>query len=98
MEDPTRLARTSSATPASAAASPARNRPLGRCFQSTQAASVTNMEARLASSVELATEVNWIDQCQKARSPAKPTPATSKGRNWLLSGFFWFLQLEAKSS
>ena len=31
------------------------------------------------SSVELATEVNWIDQCQKTRSPANAVPAKSMG-------------------
>jgi len=41
---------------------------------------VTKIEARLASSVALATDVAWIDQCQKARSPAKarPAPASSQ--------------------
>src|SRR4029078_10087389 len=80
-------ARTRSATPRSAAASPTRNVPEGRWRQRTHAASVTKIEARLASSVELATEVNWIDQCQKARSPAKATPAASSRRNFFLSGF-----------
>ena len=39
-----------------------------------QAPGVAQIEARLASSVEFATDVNWIDQCQKARSPAKASP------------------------
>src|SRR4051812_7900 len=32
------------------------------------------MGAKLASKVALATDVAWIDQCQKARSPAKAKP------------------------
>src|SRR5258706_14817411 len=77
-----RLACTSRSTPSSAIASPARKRPLGRCRHSTQAASVTKIDARLASSVELATDVYWIDQCQNARSPAKAMPARSSETRW----------------
>src|SRR5205085_8953625 len=69
------LVRRSSATPASAAARPTRNVPLGRSRQKSHIAAVTKSDARLASSVEFATEVKRIDQCQKARSPAKAKPA-----------------------
>src|SRR5436853_6792489 len=71
------LARTSSATPASAAARPTRNVALGRWRQKSHIAAVTKSDARLASSVEFATEVKRIDQCQKARSPAKAKPAAN---------------------
>src|SRR5437763_9816270 len=69
------LVRTSNTTPASAAARPSRNVALGRSRQKSHIAAVTKSDARLASSVELATEVKRIDQCQKARSPAKAKPA-----------------------
>src|SRR3954468_11071329 len=69
------LVRTSSATPASAAARPTRNVALGRSRQKSHIAAVTKSDARLASNVEFATEVKRIDQCQKARSPAKAKPA-----------------------
>jgi hypothetical protein len=38
-------------------------------------ARVTKIDPRLASSVEFATEVSWIELCQKARSPANAKPA-----------------------
>jgi hypothetical protein len=40
----------------------------------SHAASATNIGARFASNVELATEVSMIDQCHTARSPAKNNP------------------------
>jgi hypothetical protein len=40
----------------------------------------TKTGARLNRSVELATEVNTIDQCQRAMSPAKKAPARVKPR------------------
>ena len=71
------LVSTSIPTPASAVARPARNRPRGRCFHSSHAASVTKIEARFASRVEFATEVSLIEVCQTARSPANAIPAAS---------------------
>ena len=41
---------------------------------------MTNIGAKLARSVALATEVNLIDVCQKAKSPAKKNPAKSSER------------------
>src|SRR5436190_9665317 len=75
-----RLVCTSRPTPASAVTRPALNTALGRWRQNSHAASVTKSEARFASSVELATEVKRIDQCQKPRSPAKAKPAASSNR------------------
>src|SRR3954468_10407558 len=72
------LVLTSMATPTSAAARPARKTPVGFWRRNIQAASVTKIEARLASSVEFATEVSLIEVCQKARSPAKATPAAKR--------------------
>ena len=48
---------------------------VGRWRRKTHAASVTKMDARFASRVAFATEVSWIDLCQKARSPAKASAA-----------------------
>src|SRR5919199_3567778 len=70
-----RLVRTSSATPPSASTRPTRKVPLGRLRQKSHIAAVTKSDARFASSVELATEVKRIDQCQKPRSPANAKPA-----------------------
>ncbi len=49
---------------------------------------MTKIEARFASSVELATEVYWIDQCQNARSPANAMPVASKRGRWAFGIFF----------
>jgi hypothetical protein len=70
-----RLEPTSMTTPPSAVASPARNSALGRSRQNSHSASVTNNDARLASSVAFATVVSRIELCQKPRSPAKAKPA-----------------------
>ena len=39
---------------------------------------VINIGAKFARSVAFAMEVNFIDQCQNERSPAKKTPAIAK--------------------
>src|SRR3954468_21279287 len=78
-----RLVFTSIATPASAAPRPARNSPLGRCRRNSHAASVTKIEARFASKVELATEVSLIEVCQKARSPANAKAAAARSGHLL---------------
>ena len=56
-------------------ARPARNMRVGFCRRNIHAASVTKIDARLASRVAFATEVSWIDVCQKARSPANASAA-----------------------
>src|SRR5215210_32958 len=61
------------------AARPVMKVRVGRSRQKIHTASVTKIDARLASKVEFATEVYWIDQCQKARSPAKAKPAARSG-------------------
>src|SRR5262245_46746204 len=61
-----------------AAARPARNIGVGRCRRKSHATRVTKIDARLASRVELATEVCWIEACQKPRSPAKAMPAARR--------------------
>src|SRR5512139_1855932 len=61
--------------PAIAVTIPTRKTRVTRWRHSTHPASVTKMGARLASSVELATEVYMIDQCHTPRSQAKKTPA-----------------------
>ena len=63
------LVLTSRPTPASAVTSPARNTRLGLWRNRIHAASVTKIAARLASSVELATDVSLTEKCQKTRSP-----------------------------
>src|SRR5207344_3070827 len=73
-----RLVLTSIATPARAAARPARKMPAGFSRRKIHAARVTKIEARLARRVEFATEVSWIEVCQKARSPAKARPAAKR--------------------
>ena len=57
------------------ASCPTRNVRVTCCFQNSQPASVTKMGARLASSVELATEVKRIEKCHTPRSAAKKRPA-----------------------
>src|SRR5262245_24988907 len=76
-EKPT-LVQTSKATPTRAVASPARKTPVGRWRRNSHTARVTKSEARLASSVEFATDVSLMDACQKARSPAKAKPAAKR--------------------
>src|SRR5688572_2607976 len=66
---------TSTNMPAIAVASPTRKVGVTFCFQRTHPARVTKMGARFASSVEFATDVHTIDQCQTPRSRAKKSPA-----------------------
>jgi hypothetical protein len=72
--------------PAMAATMPTRKVRVTRCRQSTQPASVTKMGARLASSVELATDVYMIDQCHTPRSHAKKMPAPASGPTDMRTG------------
>src|SRR5660397_264765 len=71
------LARTSSDVPRMAMIIPARKRPVMCSPKRSQAIRVTKTGARLARRVALATEVEFMDQCQKARSPAKNRPAAA---------------------
>src|ERR1051325_7030146 len=75
MDENARLVCTSSATPTSAAPSPARKVRVGRWRRKIHAARVTKIDARFASRVAFATDVSWTDLCQKARSPAKASAA-----------------------
>src|SRR5688500_12570009 len=70
---------TSTNMPAIAVASPTRKVGVTFCFQRTHPARVTKMGARFASSVEFATDVHTIDQCQTPRSAAKKSPARMIG-------------------
>jgi len=61
--------------PVSAVNMPTRKTRETRCRQTSHAMSVTKIDERFARSVELATEVHTIDQCQTPRSSAKKIPA-----------------------
>ena len=72
-----RLVLTSMPTPTRAVTSPARKTRLGFCRNSSHAARVTKIAARLASSVELATDVSLTAKCQNTRSPVNAAAETS---------------------
>ena len=74
-----KLGPTSTNMPAMATVMPTRNVRLTRWRHSSHPASVTKIGARFASSVELATEVQTMDQCQTPRSRAKKMPAQKRG-------------------
>src|SRR4051812_12517682 len=68
---------TNRAVPAKATAMAARNLRLTLVPKKSQPMSTTKMEARFASKVAFATEVNLMDQCQMARSVAKHAPTSA---------------------
>src|SRR5205814_1249559 len=63
----------------SAVTMPTRKTRVTRSFHRSHPMSVTKMVARFARSVELATDVHTIDQCQTPRSAAKKKPAAMMG-------------------
>ena len=68
---------------------PNRKRVEKRSPKNKKAPSVTNIGAAFAKSVELATDVRLIDQCQTARSQEKKRPARiNKKYSPFVEGFF----------
>ena len=63
--------------PAMLSARPNTNARRGGRRRNTHVTSVTTTGAMLASSVELVTDVRWIEMCQVMRSPARSTPGSA---------------------